>query len=219
MNRIDCLLKHTRDFFRGRFALGKIPGRRSVHPTRGQSLVEFAMVLPLFLLLILGVIEVGYALLDQHIITKLTREGSNLISRDTTLQDAGTAMNSMANAPVDFSTNRSKLIFSVLLRVSNTGATNYNQIILFQRHQIGSLPSQSALITQGSGTFGLAPDYKALNPENDTSFRITNVPANLQVGLGGMVYVTEIYSQHDLITPFNRIGMTVPTRLYSVAYF
>ena len=58
----------------------------------GQSLVEFAIILPLVLLIVLGVVEVGYALLDQHVVTKLTREGSNLISRDTTLQDAATAM-------------------------------------------------------------------------------------------------------------------------------
>ena len=45
--------------------------------------------MPLVLVLVLGVIEVGYALLDQHVVTKLTREGSNLISRDTSLADAG----------------------------------------------------------------------------------------------------------------------------------
>ena len=36
----------------------------------------------------LGVVETSYGLLDQHVVTKLTREGSNLISRDTSLQDA-----------------------------------------------------------------------------------------------------------------------------------
>ena len=50
-------------------------------------------------MLSLGVVEVGYALLDQHVVTKLTREGSNLISRDVTLQDAATAMQSMTTRP------------------------------------------------------------------------------------------------------------------------
>jgi hypothetical protein len=186
---------------------------------KGQSLVEFALTMPLFLLLGLGIIEIGYALYDQHVITKLTREGSNLISRDTTLQDAGTAMNSMANAPVDFTTSNSKLIFSVLKRVSNPSAANYNQVILYQRSQLGSFSAQSVLSTAGAGSFGAAPDYIANNSDNDTNLRVTNVPASLVINLGQMAYVTEIYSQHNLITPFNRIGMSVPTTLYSIAYF
>ena len=59
---------------------------------RGQSLVEFTLVLPLLIVTALGVVEVSYAMLDQHIVTKLTREGSNLISRSTTLGDAANAL-------------------------------------------------------------------------------------------------------------------------------
>ena len=35
----------------------------------------------------------------------------------------------------------------------------------------------------------------------------------------GMLYITEIYSSHPLITPFDRFGISVPTSLYSIAYF
>ena len=59
---------------------------------QGQSIVEFALVLPFLMVVVLGVTEVGYALLDSHIVTKLTRESSNMISRDTTLDDAVTAL-------------------------------------------------------------------------------------------------------------------------------
>ncbi len=59
---------------------------------QGQSLVEFTLVVPLLVVLAFGLTEIGYALLDQHVVTKVTREGSNLISRDVTLQDATTAM-------------------------------------------------------------------------------------------------------------------------------
>ena len=34
----------------------------------------------------IGFVEVAYALLDNHAVTRLTREGSNLISRNTILQ-------------------------------------------------------------------------------------------------------------------------------------
>jgi Flp pilus assembly protein TadG len=69
---------------------------------RGQSIVEFALVLPFLMVVVLGVTEVGYALLDSHIVTKLTRESSNLISRDSTLADAATAIQSMTTRPVNF---------------------------------------------------------------------------------------------------------------------
>jgi hypothetical protein len=36
---------------------------------------------------------------------------------------------------------------------------------------------------------------------------------------GGLMYVTEVFTQHNLITPLNRFGVTVPNNLYSIAYF
>jgi hypothetical protein len=181
--------------------------------------VEFALVLPFLMVVVLGVTELGYALLDSHIVTKLTREGSNLISRDITLQDATTAMTSMSSRPVNFANGSSTLIFSVIKSVSTTGAANYNRPILYQRFVYGSFAGQSALQTAGTGSFGSAPDYQALNSDNDTRLQITNLPGNLTMALGGMIYVTEIYTRHTLITPLDRFGVTVPSSLYSIAYF
>ena len=36
---------------------------------------------------------------------------------------------------------------------------------------------------------------------------------------GGLVYVTEIFTTHNLLTPLDRFGVTVPNTLYSIAYF
>ena len=185
---------------------------------RGQSILEFAMMLPLVIVLVLGVTEISYALLDQHVVTKLTREGSNLISRDTSLQDASTALRSMSTRPVDFSGGNSKLIFSVILRVATTGASNFGRDVLYQRYEYGGALGSSMLTTRGAGSFGGPPEYQATNPNNDTSLQITNLPANFLVN-GGMMYVTEIYTRHTLITPFDRFGITIPSTLYSIAYF
>jgi hypothetical protein len=192
---------------------------KKLFDVRGQSLVELAFIMPLMVIVALGVIEFGYALLDQHVVTKLTREGSNLISRDTTIDDAITAMSSMQTRPVNFST-QSRVIFSVLRKVSTTGAPNYDQVILYQRREFGSLTGvASALSMVGSGTFGGAPNYVAQNSDTNTGLRISNLPAYLDVTRGGLVYVTEIYTTHTLLTPLDRFGLTVPNRLYSIAYF
>jgi Flp pilus assembly protein TadG len=186
---------------------------------RGQSVVEFAFLMPLVLVVALGVIDFGYALLDQHVVTKLTREGSNLISRDTTLADAVTAMRSMATRPVDFN-SQSRMIFSVLKKGATTGTANYDQVVLYQRHEYGALGGQaSGLRTAGTGSFGGAPDYVALNSDTDTRLQIANLPAYLNVTRGGLVYVTEIFTTHNLITPLDRFGVTLPNTLYSIAYF
>ena len=185
---------------------------------RGQSIVEFAFLTPLMLVVALGVIEFGYALLDQHVVTKLTREGSNLISRDTTLDDAITAMRSMSTRPVDFST-RSRVIFSVLKKGATTNTANYDRVILYQRAEYGSLAGASGLRMAGSGTFGGGPDYVALNSDTNAGLQIANLPSYLDVTRGGLVYVTEIFTTHNLLTPLDGFGVTVPNTLYSIAYF
>jgi len=191
---------------------------RRLLDARGQSIVEFAFLTPLMLVVALGVIEFGYALLDQHVVTKLTREGSNLISRDTTLDDAITAMRSMSTRPVDFST-RSRVIFSVLKKGATTNTANYDKVVLYQRAEYGSLAGASGLRMAGSGTFGSGPDYVALNSDTNAGLQIANLPSYLDVTRGGLVYVTEIFTTHNLLTPLDGFGVTVPNTLYSIAYF
>ncbi len=191
---------------------------RALRGDSGQSLIEFALVTPLFLTLVLGVVEVSYAILDQHIVTKMSREGANLISRDVSLQNAATALKAMSSRPVNFDTH-SKVIFSVLKRGATTGTSNFDKIILYQRYSYGSGPGTSQLNTRGSGTYGTAPNYEAANSDNNTNLQVTNVPTNLVASPGALIYVAEIFSQHDLITPLDNLGIQVPETLYSVAYF
>ena len=193
--------------------------KRHIACARGQSLVEFALVMPLFLLLALGVAEFGYALFDQHVVTKITREGSNLISRDTTLQDAAVAMKTMQTKPIDFNSTRSRMILSVVRRGGTTGTPNYDKDILYQRHQIGGLSRSSRLLTKGSVSFGGAPDYTAPNADSNTNLQITNLPASVVLAPGGMIYITEVYTTHSSITPLANFGVTLPDTFYSIAYF
>lgn len=185
----------------------------------GQSVIEFALVMPIVVVLVLGVIELGYALQDQHLITKLTREGSNLISRDTTVQDAATAMKAMSSAPVNFDNGSSRIIFSVIKRGATTGSTNYDKMVLYQRYEYGTFAGVSQVRTRGGGSFGGPPDYEAASSDSNANLQVTSLPANLVSVKGGMIYVTEIYTRHTLITPFNRFGVAVPQTLYSIAYF
>ena len=185
---------------------------------RGQSAVEMAIVLPLLIVLVLGVVEVSYGLMDQHVVTKLTREGSNLISRDTSLGDAANVLKSMASRPVNFNTS-SKGIFTVIRKGATTGTANFGADIIYQRYEFGALSASSALQPKGGVTFGVPPDYQAPNADSNTGLQLNGLPPGLVVGTGSMIYVTEIFTQHELITPFDKFGITVPNILYSIAYF
>ena len=186
------------------------------HSQRGQTIIEFSLVLPLLIVMALGVVEISFALLDQHVVTKLTREGSNLISRNTALGHAALAMKAMGTRPVDLD-NNSRLIFSVVRNIATIGATNYNQAVLAQRYQYGPLSKQSVIQTQGAASFGPGPEYAAANPDNNTNLRVTNLPTTLS--LGATLYITEIYTTHPTITPLGNFGIQVPQTLYSIAYF
>jgi Flp pilus assembly protein TadG len=51
----------------------------------GQAMVEFALVIPVLLLLLLGIIEFGLLLYNQQVITNASREGARygIVARET----------------------------------------------------------------------------------------------------------------------------------------
>jgi len=51
-------------------------GRRFCKNQKGQGLVEFAIILPVLLLILLGMVEFGLILYNQHVITNASREGA-----------------------------------------------------------------------------------------------------------------------------------------------
>jgi Flp pilus assembly protein TadG len=63
----------------------QLVGRHRPHG-RGQSLVEFALVLPLFLVLVMGIVDLGLSVFAYNSITNAAREGARLaiVNQDTT---------------------------------------------------------------------------------------------------------------------------------------
>jgi Flp pilus assembly protein TadG len=53
-------------------------GRKTMRRQRGQAMVELAMVLPVFLILVLGIIDFGWALRNYVMVTNSAREGARL---------------------------------------------------------------------------------------------------------------------------------------------
>jgi hypothetical protein len=55
--------------------------------SEGQSLVEFAFLAPILLLIFLGMVEAATAYDRQHVLAGLSREGANIASRGAELQE------------------------------------------------------------------------------------------------------------------------------------
>ena len=142
-------------------------------------------MLPLVLLLVLGVVEVGFALLDQQVVTKLTREGSNLISRDTVSRRMRRPrMQTMASRPVNFA-NGSRMIFSVLQEGRDDRDGQLQQDHPVPALRVRELHGLEQADHAGGGSFSGAPDYEAVNSDTNTGLQVTNVPANLVAVPGG----------------------------------
>ena len=62
--------------------------RRFTKRRRGQALLEFALIVPLFVALVLGVVQYGLLAQATEIVTNLTRDGARFASIGATQNDA-----------------------------------------------------------------------------------------------------------------------------------
>lgn len=79
-----------------------MPGKKNTQQmnnqrSRGQSLIEFALVLPMLLVLILGAMDFGRMFYTKIVITNAAREGANYISRNIDDQKADAKGNKYTN--------------------------------------------------------------------------------------------------------------------------
>jgi hypothetical protein len=85
---------------------------------------------------------------------------------------------------------------------------------------VGALAGNSILGNPAAAKYNGVPDYNAINADNDVAIRVTGaLPNGLTLVAGQSVYVTEIYTLHNLISPAANFGVTLPTNLYASAYF
>ena len=178
----------------------------------GQALFEFGVTLPILMALVLGVIEFGYALFQVQLVTSMAREGSNLIARQVTINDAEAALQTMSGL-VRFDANSTLILSVVRLGV---GGANNNVPIIVQRHSVGAFAASSVLGDPPQSAYQGSPDYNAYYPDTDDSIRVSGVlPNGFTLTPGESVYVTEVFTQRTSIVPF----MPLPAMLHASAYF
>ncbi len=105
--------------------------KRLLKKNRGASAVEFAIVLPLLVLLIFGIVELSLALYDQAMITNASREGARfgIVYRSPAVTDAeitGTVNNYLGRHLITLGGKRSPSgdpVTGATVIVTRTGAS------------------------------------------------------------------------------------------------
>ncbi len=176
-------------------------GRRTrLQHRSGQALVEFMFVAVMLLLLVFGLIDFCRAISTRLVITNLSREGSNLASRNTPITNAVQAVID-ADAPLDIDTH-GRVIITAVANDANGNCIITNQ---FAMGGIAAFDAESR-VGLGIGT----PAKSGWIPTTTPSLPVANQT----------VYVTEVFYEFKAVTPVGQfLSFTLPSPLYDVAYF
>ena len=161
----------------------------------GQALLEFMFVGFIMLFMLFGLIDFSRALSTRQVITSLSREGSNLASRGTTLSNTVDAV-ILAASPLSITTNGYVICTAVFN--SNGVFTITDQV------------AKGGIISPSKIGVGVGTDVTGKLPNTTPPIPQTNQT----------VYVTEVFYKYKAATPIGQLlSFGLPTNLYDVAYF
>ena len=168
-------------------------GRKIAGAESGQAAAEFALIAGLMLVLLCVLIDFSRAIHDVQVMAGLSRQGSNLASRGTTLSDSAAAVIA-GDSPLDLNRSGEVIITSV---------TNINRVLTITDQVSEGGISQNSRVGKGVGNTAKVP---------------SSAIAMLQPGQ--TIYVTEIFYSYKPITPIqNLLKLVMPSDLYQSAYF
>lgn len=169
---------------------GASPSKGGRFGAEGQALVEAALILPLLLLLVLALIESGNGLSIKHKMAVLSREGANIASRGSSLQET---LDVIMNGGDEI--NLSSKGGAIVSRIVVTGGT---PVVANQLASSGF---------EGRSRLGL-PD--------STSVALESVP----LAEGQILYAVEIIFDYDAMTPLaGFFARAVTDEVYERAIF
>ena len=161
----------------------------------GQAMLEFILSAFLLFVLVFGVIDFSRAIHDEQVMSGLTRQGSDLASRGTSLQDTVNALVAQGSS-LNLST-QGKIIVTAVADGSNGKPQVTGQVV-----SVGGISATSRVGT-GVG-----------NPASVPS------DANTVLNNGQTLYVTEVFYAYQTITPLgNFVKLALPSTLYQAAFF
>jgi hypothetical protein len=161
--------------------------------SRGQSVVELALVLPLLVVLMLGLVDLSRAIQAYNIIANMSREGANLALRTATSIDPQKIMNSLANTAQPLAmTSKGMMYVTKVQKIA--GAIKAEQI------------------PWGNNQNGAVPPSK---------YGADTVPASIRDTMndGDVLYVFEVFYKYDSLFKASLDYGAFSPQLHSISIF
>jgi len=177
----------------------------------GVALIELALLLPILLLLVFGVFEYARAIHTKNIITNMSREGANLVSR--TSSNAQQIMDSIALTaqPLDMTTNG--MIFITEVRGQGAFPAVPRVTTQYRWNRSSYQPSSRAW----SGCSNWDVDGACLENFDELTDNEAEVDLNgLELKDREVVFAVEIFFDYQAITTY---VINDRVQLYSLAVF
>ncbi|SPE19120.1 hypothetical protein SBA5_200032 [Candidatus Sulfotelmatomonas gaucii] len=161
---------------------------------RGAALVELALCLSLLLTMTFGLIDFSLIIFDKQEMSGITRQGSDLASRGTSLTDTVTALGTQGES-LNIGT-KGRIIVTAVADV------NKKPQIVDQAESPTGISVSSAIGTGVGNPASMPPS------------------ANTVLQDGQTIYVTEVFYSYTPITPIQKLlKISLTSTLYEAAYF
>lgn len=200
------------------------------HRARGVAAVEFALILPLLVLMVLCVIDLARGLQAQMIISNLSREGANLASRGSLqLADSSQAIiESLVNSAPPLDMNNRGMVYITRVAGYKGSGTTVRNIVLEQYRwddqtnklgyaNSGYKPTSAVYTCTNWGTDG-ACDSIGSGTSAPTAPLMTGALAD-----GDVIYAVEVFYNFNMIFSSRKVGtlstQAIGPNLYSMTVF
>lgn len=202
---------------------------RRPHPLRqhGLAAVEFALLLPMLLLLLFGMIDAGRALQANIIMTNIGREGANLVARGSTQLETGSQdiiYALMASAP-PLNVNGQGMVY--ITRVMGVASGGVSRSVVLDQYRWDDAGRNLGFRASGyaptSKAYGCTSWNAGLCASVSSKSRPSTTVMDGKLSDGEVVYVVETFYRFDMLLAtytVNNLGLpTFGPDLYSITVF
>jgi Flp pilus assembly protein TadG len=167
---------------------------------RGIALIEFALILPILIILALATVDFGRLIQARLIISNVSREGGSIAARQTAVDTSLITMLKESGKPLNLIGADGKIIITRVRAGVSTAAPNPT---IATQNSRGTLGRNSTIGT----SIGASPNLVA-SIYNHLRYNTTNLTSDI-----AEVTVVEVFYKYRPITPFPRGfggGMLLP---------